>query len=316
MSFVPIAKAMNVMVYAKNTDFFSFFNSPYYSHVNASAVDIYPKKRNADEVLAFSPVEGVISKIHEVKSPVPKHFKASETEHLIVVSPRENPNVAVKLLHINSNLERGMRINVGDYLGKLVRSGFFNFWTNKHLHIEVRSLKNPLRAKGAYHLAPVNSCDNDLRWQKGPSFEGGRFEEIKENYAIIGLKEGVVKIGKFWGFGCITRGVEGVVDGGIPHYGYGGVHLINSSKIRVGDKIRVEDNTIGTVTSVFKSAIKFKCSPAFIYLNNHLIKGLSMYCQLEETSTIKVIPQFPNAFKNFKMGSDVYFKLVTQISGR
>jgi len=307
---------MNVMVYAKNTDFFSFFNSPYYSHVNASAVDIYPKKRDADEALAFSPVEGVISKIHEVKSPTPKHFKASETEHLIVVSPRENPNVAVKLLHINSNLERGAHINVGDYLGKLVRSGFFNFWTNKHLHIEVRSLENPLRAKGAYNIAPVNSCDNDLRLQNGNPFEGARFEEIKENYALIGLKEGIVKIGEFWGFGCISHGVEGVVDGGIPHYGYGGVHLKNSSKTRVGDKIRVGDNTIGTVISVFKNAIKFKCSSVFIYVNNHLIKGLSMYCRLEEANTIKVIPQFPNAFKNFKMGSDVYFKLVTQISGR
>lgn len=58
-----------------------------------------------------------------------------------------------------------MQVSVGDYIGKLVRSGFFNFWTNKHLHIEVKRLENPLRAKGAYHIEPINSCDNNIRYQ-------------------------------------------------------------------------------------------------------------------------------------------------------
>lgn len=62
---------MKVMVYAKNDAFFSFFDSPYYSHVNASAVDIYPKKLNGDEDPVFSPIEGVVSKMYEVKSPIP-----------------------------------------------------------------------------------------------------------------------------------------------------------------------------------------------------------------------------------------------------
>ena len=300
---------MSVTIYAKKGDYFSFFNSPYYSHVNASAVDIYPREGNS-ETVALSPVDGIISKVYEFKSPRPKQFKAAETDQLILVTPKENHNVYVRLLHIDCALQVGASISVGDFLGTLIRSGFFDFWTSQHIHIEVRQIKEFLRAKGGYPIEPINSNQNTERHQLG-GISTVKVRKSNENYALIEVKEGLSKIGSFWGLECKVKDVSGILDCGTPHYCHGGIHTTDTGSAKVGDKIYVWNTAIGVVTEVLRNLIRFKCTPLSIYANGFSAKGLSLYSQFEETKIIKLIPRFPSDL-NLKTGEDVCLKLVIE----
>jgi len=312
LNFLPLAKSKGVTVYAQKSDFFSFFNSPYYSHINTSAVDIYPGGSNL-ETLVLSPVDGTVSKLYEFKSPRPKYFEAPEMEQLILITPKENPNVYVRLLHVNCNLQVGTLLSVGDCLGPLIRSGFFNFWTSRHLHIEIRSHEEPLRAKGGYPMEPINSGQNILR-RKAEGIPCMRVRYVNENYALVELEGGLSKLGNFWGLECMVNNVSGILDCGIPHYCHGGVHTMDAAPAKVGDKIWLWGVTIGLVTQVFRNFIHFKCSPLSIYVNDFPIKGLSLYPWLREAENIKLIPKFPHDFQHLKIGENICLKFVEEVN--
>ena len=205
---------MGITIYAKK-NYISFFNSPYYSHKNRLAVDIYPTG-NSFDALGLSPVEGTISKIYEIKTPRPKYFETLETEHLVLITPKENANVYVRLLHINSDITTGTNVSVGDRLGFLVRSGFFNFWTWKHLHIEIRRLIEPRRAKGGYPLRPINNSPHLSRNPEMPHLMKTR--KVTEDYALIEVEQGLTRIGNFWGLECRVKNICGILDCGLPYY--------------------------------------------------------------------------------------------------
>lgn len=301
---------MDVTLYAQKGNFFSFFNSPYYSHFNALAVDIYPDRSDL-ETFALSPVDGAISKIHEFKSLQPKHFEAQETEQLILITPRENPNIYIRMLHINCNLPVGAHVTVGDPLGTLVRSGFFDFWTDLHLHVEIRRLEEPLRARGGYPLEIINSGQNTLT-QKNEIISLMKVKAVNENYVLVEVEEGLSKLGNFWGVKGTVNNQLGILDCGIPHYCHGGLHTTNATTVDVGDMIWLWGIIIGRATRVFKNLVHFKCSPISIYVDDFPIKGLSLYPRLGETKIIKLIPKFPHDFQNLKTGKNLCLKIVAE----
>jgi hypothetical protein len=50
-------------------------------------------------------------------------------------------------------------VEVGKPLGILLRSGFFDFWTDPHIHVEVRSPSDPIRAMGGFMLERLIKLD-------------------------------------------------------------------------------------------------------------------------------------------------------------
>ena len=286
----PVAQSMGIEIYAPTNGFISFFNSPYYSHRNALAVDIYP---NVDwqHPHAPSPVEGTITDIYEFKSPHQRYFKTPQTEKLILISNPRKPELRVRILHVDCRLEVGTRVAVGDPLGNLERSGFFNFWTAGHMHLEVRKKEEPLRAKGAFPMEPINlgkGADGEPQ-DKIPAM---RIEDTGDDY-ILAETGGIVRLGSFWGLGCTVNGQRGILDCGLPHYGYGGVHFTEPSSIKGGDPVRLWGRNIGLVTWVCGNFALFKCRPLEVYVDDVRFRGFSLYLWLRENKRVKIVPREP-----------------------
>ena len=282
---------MGIEVYAPEDSFISFFNSPYYSHMNALAVDIYPNPSGTASY-APSPVEGTITDIYKFKAPQQRYFKTPEAEQLILISPTVKPELRVRILHVNCQLEIGAQVAVGESLGILERSGFFNFWTSMHLHVEVRGQEEPLRAKGAFPIRPMNS---------GSEVEGSLQDEkpvleIKASggdYFLADYRKGFIRWGSLWGLGCMVNNQLGILDCGLPHYDYGGVHLKDPSSINVGDSVRLWGTNIGSVTRVCENFALFRSRPLKVRVNGASFRGLSLYLWLKESKTMKLIPEKP-----------------------
>lgn len=289
--FYPVAQSMGIEVYAPEDGFISFFNSPYYSHMNALAVDIYPNPSGTASC-APSPVEGTITDVYKFKAPQQRYFKTPEEEQLILISPTAKPELWVRILHVDCQLEIGEQVAVGDSLGVLERSGFFNFWTSRHMHVEIRGQKEPLRAKGAFPMRSINPKSE---------FEGSLQDEkpvleIKASggdYFLADYCRGFIRWGGFWGLGCMVNHQLGILDCGLPHYDYGGVHLKDPSSINVGDPVRLWGMNIGSVTRVCENFALFRSRPLKVRVNGASFRGLSLYLWLKDSKTVKLIPEKP-----------------------
>ncbi|MDQ1279790.1 MAG: hypothetical protein QG670_1052 [Thermoproteota archaeon] len=298
---------MGVTIHARNEDFFSFFNSPYYSHINCSAIDIYPNTENPI-IPALSPVDGIVSRLYEFKPPRPRHFEASETEKLMLIIPNENHKIYVRILHIDSQIQVGTRVSVGDQVGILLRSGFFNFWTGKHIHVEVRCLEEPLRAKGGYVLEPINK-DYNILSQRTNDIPPLSISAINEDYALADVENGLSRIGNFWGLECRIGSTFGILDGGIPHYQHGGIHAIDTASVRVGDAVWLWGTEIGRVVQVSKNLIHFKSTQLSISVNGKKIRGLSLHPWLSKAKVIRIIPEYPRGLQDLKKGEKIHLSI-------
>ena len=217
------------------SDKFSFFNSPYVSHKTGCAIDVYS---------SLSPVQGVVKKIIKLRH-----------DYLTLIECSENKDIYAKLLHIKPTIKVNELVQVGDELGILVWSNYFQSWTDPHIHLELRSPDDAIRAKGGYKLVEIEST----------KIEFSRTEiKVKlksfDNYIIATLpSEYCSKSNGFYGI----KYRDGIICGGLPHYGYGALLRHN-----------------------FRT---FKCPLLEIQLNEIPIKGISLYLHLREVNTMKII---------------------------
>lgn len=289
MKLVPIAEVKDLIVCAPEDAFISFYNSPYYSHKGGAAIDIYVPRRSCD--FAPSPVEGRVKKIYGFKPPTPAFFPTQDREDLIILESKGRPALYVRLLHIVPSVKVGDAVSVGDELGTLIRSGFFNFWTDLHIHVDVRGNGNLVRAKGSLPLHPISSRNKALE-SRGDIFEGLEVFSVREDYTLLTARN-TSRLGHFWGVGCTVGETGGLLDGGIPHYSCGGVYLPNSTSVHVGEKVRLGGTLLGTVERLNGTMAFFRGEPLLIHINDHRLRGLSLYLFLSNQQTIKIIPEKP-----------------------
>jgi hypothetical protein len=289
MKLVPIAEVKNVVVFAPEAAFVSFYNSPYYSHKGGAAIDIYEPRNNSD--FAPSPVAGRVKKIYGFKPPRPRFFPTRDEEDLIILESKGTPPLYIRLLHIVPSVKVGDQVSVGDELGTLVRSGFFNFWTDLHVHVDVRGDGNLVRAKGALPLHPISSQNKALE-PRGDVLEDLEVFSVQDDYTLLKTRN-LSRLGRFRGVGCTIGETGGLLDGGIPHYSCGGVYVPNSSSVHVGEKVRLGGTIIGTVERLDGTMVFFRGEPLLIHINNHRLHGISLYLFLSDQNTIKLIPEKP-----------------------
>jgi len=293
LAFIKVAESMEIPIYAEEGCFVSFFNSPYYPHINFSAIDIYSGDRKFGE-LGFSPVGGRITLIRPFRPPNPKTFRGSDRDWIIVVKCFSNPDLCVRILHLEPEVDVGEKVHVGDAIGRYLRTGHFDFWTDPHIHVEVRDPNNVIRAKGGYPLTPIyesslENCD----------FESLNDEELMEasmiggNYILARPKLGLCRIGNFWGLGCKIGESPGLLDGGIPHYGYGGVHLVSTEGLSEGDPVTIGDVKVGIIDKIFGRSVRFRSTPIKVSVGERSMKGLSLYLSLNPWKELKVVPNKP-----------------------
>ncbi len=171
-----IAGHGSIDIFAPDHSRFSFLKSPYAAHKTDSAVDIYYGSFGGE---ALSPVSGEIIDIRSFDTPTP--FKDRDSrEYLIAIGQAEN---VIKILHIKPDVSTGETISKGERLGTFIKNGYFIFWNDPVMHVEVRHPGDYLRASNDLRLAP------DIEWSELPlsgTLElACRVEEINDNYSFL-----------------------------------------------------------------------------------------------------------------------------------
>lgn len=200
---------------------FSLYNSPYPAHGAGRAIDLYPDR---DDDRAPSPVAGRVRSVHERRVPAREYAEATDHVLLIDVDPDtpglshpESDDWVARLLHVDPAVEAGDRVEPGESLGRLVRSGFFAPWVANHLHLEFRRASaDLLRARGSPRLALGDGVRvRPVTWDgRGTVVEAGR--------TYVRLDEPALPERGEWAALASDEGRP--LDGGLRHYAGGGAY--------------------------------------------------------------------------------------------
>jgi len=261
---------------------FSLYNSPYPAHDRGCAVDLYRDPDREDDV-APSPVAGEVLGTHERR--VPQKAYAEATDHILLVDVNgaasgfdatggddgalDTADLVARILHVDPDVEPGDRVDVGDPLGRFVRSGFFAPWVDDHVHLGFRRRdQHLLRAGGSVPLSvPVEP--RPLEWDGT-----GTVVETGETYAV--LDEPRAGAGEWVG---VAADGGGVLDGGLAHYAGGG--LLGG---RGDGPVSLLGYEVGRV-----SERTVEWGPFDVLTNGERVTGLSLFCARDRGFGAKVV---------------------------
>lgn len=171
-----IASHEDIDIFAPDDSRFSFLKSPYAAHKTKSAVDLYYGSFGSD---AFSPVDGEVIDFRSFDAPTPfKDWNSRE----YVIAIRQDEHV-VKILHIKPDVHIGEQVSKGDRIGTFIHNGYFIFWNDPVMHVEVREPGDYLRASNSLRLVP-NIDWSGLSSRKIIDIECC-VEEINNRYALL-----------------------------------------------------------------------------------------------------------------------------------
>ena len=210
---IPVAGVDGVTIHCPSEGRYAFYNSPYPAHRLSTGIDIYPGKGFGEE--ADSPVSGRVILVRKVRAPKARRFRDHGHDTVILLESRENTERVIKILHVEPSVQEGDVLETGQTLGTLIRSGYFGYSTAPHIHLEVRRPGDPLRARGGLRFERLQEIGNVPELG---SLEGLVHRSVAE-YAEIEISGA-----SQWGLQCEAGGAPGVLDGGIPYYGWLGVH--------------------------------------------------------------------------------------------
>jgi len=287
-----IVESMGVKIHCPIDGRFAFFNSPYPAHKENAGLDIYP---NVDfGGLAPCPVDGEVMLVRRIKSPAGGGFEASDHDTVILIENADNPETVTKLLHLDPIVKVGDIVNTGDPIGFTLRSGYYGWGTSPHIHLELRSPLDPLRARGGYNLELKDAAKSEVIDEIS-----GLVVHLQSEFALIQLET------KSLGLGCIVNGEPATLDGGIPYYGWLGSHILNAPNSGV---VEIVKKPIADVIQGFKKSCKAKCRDFRFSLNGKPLLGLSLTLWPNLKPLIKLIPLKRNDF-NIEKGEWVEIKL-------
>lgn len=277
---IKVAHSEGVNIYCPKNGKFSFFNSPFFAHKNCAGIDIYPS--TWFNSVAPSPVNGEVVGIRVVNRFWHKDFKCSDKDYVLLLRSLENKNKIIKILHVKPTVKVGNNVYVGEKIGFLIRSGFFDFWTDPHIHIEVRNLEDPIRARGGCQISRAIEIDNNNNMDFVDLMSiKGKVVDSKREYSLI-----APEIEFKYGIPVYLNEQIGFLDGGIPHYGFFGVHTNFIPKI--GWQVKFLNRRIGLITSVFGNACFATFQDAVFKLNGKRVR-LSLYL-FPSRPLLKIVP--------------------------
>jgi len=271
---MPVAESMGVRVHCPREGRFSLFNSPYPGHRLKSGIDVYPS-------LAFggaapSPVEGDVVMVRRVKAPRGRGFTDAGYDVVTLIRPVDNPGVVVKILHVDTGLSPGDHVDLGMELGALLRSGYYGWGTSPHIHLEVREPSDPLRARGGHPIhvlkgfadaEPAEEITGEVVW-------------AQPEYALMRLSH------QGTGLTGDLDGEPGVIDGGIPYYGWLGFH---TERPTIGT-VRLLGHPIADVKEVKDRAAIADTRGFSFTLDDEPLLGLSLYLTPKPEPVVKILP--------------------------
>lgn len=272
----PVASSEGVTISCPVDGMFSFYNSPYPAHRQSSGVDVYPDTGFGG--MAPSPVSGEVTLIRRVRSPRGRNYNASEYDVVMLLRSRESPDKVVKLLHVDPTLSVGDEVRAGGELGRLLRSGYYGFATSLHVHVEVREPSDPLRARGGHRMERT--------------MDVGRVEPLEELRGVVTLCSPEFSILRLdtptCGLPADIGGISGVLDGGIPYYGWMGVHY-DSGKPK-GGSVELMGHPIATMKAVHDRVCLADCTDFSVKVEGEPILGLSLRLSPRRGAEVKLVP--------------------------
>ncbi|MBU4339904.1 MAG: M23 family metallopeptidase [Euryarchaeota archaeon] len=197
-----IASHGEIDLFAPDNSRFSFLKSPYAAHKTHSAVDIYYGDFGSE---ALSPVDGEVIDVRSFDTPTP--FKDWDSKEY-VIAIRQNDHV-IKILHVKPDVSPGDAVSKGDSIGTFIYNGYFIFWNDPVMHVEVRKTGDYLRASNNMRLTP------NIEWSRLPSSKTLDIEclveETNKRYSV--LSSHYHKCGDVGGFAMDC----GFLDGYVPY---------------------------------------------------------------------------------------------------
>ena len=273
---IPVASSEGVTVHCPELGRYAFYNSPYPAHLLSTGVDVYPGVGFGE--VAGSPVGGEVVQIRKVKAPRGRTFKDHGYDVVTVIRSSENPERVIKVLHIEPVVECGYVLEPGQDLGALIRSGYYGYSTAPHIHVEVRPPSDPLRVRGGSRLRRLIDMGSpepleELR---------GVVARSKPEYAVVKLEGALTH-----GVPCTVGGAPGFLDGGIPYYGWLGVHM--GSVAPRGDLVELCGKPIAEVRSRMGDVCIAACTD-FSFRVDGVPIGLSLYLYPKAEPEVLMIP--------------------------
>lgn len=290
--FYNVVKMDDIRVSIPKTSYFSIGTSPYYAHQHGLAIDIY-QDLSLDNYEVLSPVSGKILKIKTLIAPKPKFTAGIDKDYLILISNPSNSNLVWKLMHVNPYGNVGDHIEIGDSLGKTIRNGYFAYWSSPHLHLEIRSSKDAIRARGGENFSLAVEYKNDfekastnLKFRDVPV----KIHSIFREFILGSLPESFYyKILPVHGVRVEVNQLNCLLDGGIPHYKIGTVISQQENSFNPSHSVHLGTDKIGTLHEINRQFGFLKFDSIKFLLNNKEIRGISLYLA-NSLPLIKIIP--------------------------
>jgi hypothetical protein len=256
---------------------YAFYNSPYTAHRLSTGIDIYPAAEFGETMP--SPVTGEINLVRKVRSPRGRGFKDPGYDVVTVLKSLENPLMAIKLLHIDPVVNSGDTVERGQELGRLLRSGYFGAGTSPHVHVEVRNVSDPLRVRGGYAIKRIHDIGDATLLEELI----GTVMKCVPEFSIVKL-EGVAACG----LPADVGGASGILDGGIPYYGWLGAHFDEDPP--AGEIINLIGRPIADIRTLTDNTCLANCRDFGVKVDGTKILGLSLRLSPKSGTEVKLIP--------------------------
>ncbi len=311
--FYDIVKTEDIRVSIPKDSHFSVGTSPYYAHQHGLAIDIY-QFLTLENYDVLSPISGRILKIKKLAAPKPRFKGGVDVDYLILISNPNNSETVWKLMHVKPAVNEGEKVGVGDVLGMTIRNGYFAYWSSPHLHLELRSINDAIRARGgkSFSLA-IEKKENSQKSREELSINQIPIEiySIYPEMILAKLpKQFYNNFYPIYGIRGKINNIECILDGGIPHYKIGtAIFAQNYSSDRLYP-VLLGNNKIGRIHEINENFGFYKFDNVKSLINDKEIRGLSLYLA-NFLPLIKIIPYKKNQF-SFKPKSTQYLKLISE----
>jgi len=293
---IHVASADGVTVHCPREGRYAFYNSPYPAHRLDTGVDIYDGIEFGEA--ASSPVGGEVIHIRRVRAPKGRNFRDHGYDVVTLLKSPEEPGKVVKILHLEPTVRVGEEIEVGQELGRLIRSGYFGFLTAPHIHLEVRNEGDPLRVRGGIRLNRETKAGERVFLDE----LAGVVVKSSPQYTAVELS-GVNR----HGLPCDVEGIPGVLDGGIPYYGWHGAHT--GSRPPGEGYVRLCGEPISKIVSRREKTCTAECLDLSFSVEDTPV-GLSLFLHPRGKPRVYLIPRRPGELM-LEASSEISIKMDT-----
>lgn len=245
--FKRIAYIGNIDIYMHVDGYASFFSSHYTPHLNCAAVDISNSLEFGDD--ALSPISGVVEKIYKIEAPYGKYSKVD----YIIGLRLSGTSYRAKLMHITPTVSLNERVEVGDPIGKYIRSNYFSYHHLPHIHLEI-SRDSSLRPSRAIKLKLCKEFISYMGFDFNTLLHYATIDSLPVNITDVG--EGFILCKILDGLPAVLSATSklslGFINGqlgiGLCYLGY--IHL--TKKPNINEKVILTSTTVGYIKKHFE----------------------------------------------------------------